>query len=62
MFYYDREAIKEISLMNLVLTRQKSLLQLICSKNMDIGSISSVLGLSLDEINELKMEIQKEKN
>lgn len=29
---------------------------------MDIGSISSILGLSIDEINELKMEIQKEKN
>jgi len=28
---------------------------------MDIGSISSVLGLSIDEINKLKMEIQKEK-
>lgn len=29
---------------------------------MDIGSISSILGLSVDEINKLKMEIQKEKN
>lgn len=29
---------------------------------MDIGSISSILGLSIDEINKLKMEIQKEKN
>lgn len=28
---------------------------------MDIGSISSILGLSVDEINKLKMEIQKEK-
>ena len=26
---------------------------------MDIGSISSILGLSIDEINKLKMEIQK---
>lgn len=29
---------------------------------MDIDSISSILGLSIDEINKLKMEIQKEKN
>ena len=29
---------------------------------MDIGSISSILGLSVDEINKSKMEIQKEKN
>lgn len=28
---------------------------------MDIGSISSILGLSIDEINKLKMEIQKGK-
>lgn len=28
---------------------------------MDIGSISSILGLSVDEINKLKLEIQKEK-
>lgn len=29
---------------------------------MDIDFISSILGLFIDEINELKMEIQKEKN
>ena len=62
VLYYDREAIQEISFYELGFNEVK---KVYCNqyvqKNMDIGSISSILGLSFDEINKLKMEIQKGK-
>ncbi len=63
VLYYDREVIKEISFYELGFNEVK---KVYCNqyvqKNMDIDFISSILGLFIDEINELKMEIQKEKN
>ena len=67
VLYYDAEAIKEISAYELgeeagIKKEKKSIIANMLKKNMDIDSISSISGLSIDEINKLKMEIQKEKN
>ena len=63
VLYYDAEAIKEISTYELGFNEAKKFIVTnMLKENTDISFISSISGLSNDEINKLKMEIQKEKN
>lgn len=61
MLYYDKEAIKEISFYELGFNEVKKFIATNMFKKYGYRSISSILGLSIDEINKLKMEIQKGK-